>query len=54
MARFVSEIGTGPIGRDSGARIQVTAVITPMTASWRVEKRGFDGGRFVAVEVTGI
>ncbi len=27
MARLVNEIGTGPIGMDSGARIQVTAAI---------------------------
>ena len=28
MAKLVREIGTGPIGMDSGARIQVTAVIS--------------------------
>ena len=27
MARLVNEIGTGPIGMDSGASIQVTAAI---------------------------
>lgn len=37
MARFVNETGTGPIGMEKGARIQVTAVITPITASWRTE-----------------
>ncbi len=54
MARFVSEIGTGPIGRENGARIQVTAVITPTTASCRVENPGFEGVLFVAVEKFGI
>ena len=34
IARFVNEIGTGPIGSENGARIQITAVITPMTAIW--------------------
>ena len=29
--RFVKEIGTGPIGMDRGARIQVTAVISAVT-----------------------
>ena len=31
MARFVSEIGTGPIGIDNGARIHVTAVMSAVT-----------------------
>ena len=31
MARFVSEIGTGPIGMDNGARIHVTAVMRAVT-----------------------
>lgn len=43
-------MGTGPIGRENGARMQVTAVITPMTASWRVENPGFGVVGFVVAE----
>ena len=32
MARLVKEMGTGPMGRDSGASTQVTAVITAINA----------------------
>ena len=54
MARFVSEIGTGPIGSENGAKIQVTAVITPMTASCRVENPGLLGVLFVVTEALDI
>ena len=32
MARFVKEMGTGPMGMDMGARTQVTAAITAVMA----------------------
>lgn len=41
MARFVSEIGTGPIGRENGASMQVMAAITPINAICLTSKDDF-------------
>ena len=38
MTRFVSEIGTGPIGNANGPRTQVTAVTTPIIAICETRK----------------